>query len=116
MRPANRIAPLDVSRIRNKNGWSARNVTGCAKAVSATATPVAAAASVPSSDTSMNAREVGGARERSRHSHRAQGVFQRELGLHSKFWQCDRHLLSLQLPDPGAKAVLPHRRLNRGEC
>jgi hypothetical protein len=56
-RPRNSMPPECVSRMRKMNGWSARNTTGFPgrMAIGLIATPVAAAASVPSSVSSRNA-------------------------------------------------------------
>src|SRR6185295_3289338 len=56
-RPMNRIIPLALSRMKNRNGWSALNSTGGARAAAARAitAAVAAAASVPFSSTLTNA-------------------------------------------------------------
>ena len=56
-RPMNRIMPLALSRMKNRNGWSALNSTGGARAADARAmtAAVAAAASVPFSSTFTNA-------------------------------------------------------------
>ena len=51
--PTNKSAPLRLSRIMNTNGWSARNIGGID--TTDIPTPVAAAASVPSSFTSTKA-------------------------------------------------------------
>src|SRR5262249_47300248 len=48
-RPIKRMLPVRWSRIRNTNGVSARKVAGGGNDVAPTPTPVAAAASVPSS-------------------------------------------------------------------
>src|SRR5438309_1312654 len=54
-RPRNRMLPERLSRIKNTNGWSARKVGMIGADVRLMPTPVAAAASVPSSLTSTNA-------------------------------------------------------------
>ena len=60
-RPMKRIAPLALSRMRKRNGWSALKTIGGgggyrgAMAVAVITTAVAAAASVPLSSTSMYA-------------------------------------------------------------
>src|SRR5262249_36551710 len=66
--PLKSVSPERVSRIRKKNGRSARKtgVGSMAIDTSATDTPVAAAASVPSSATSMNALWTTRASRRSR--------------------------------------------------
>jgi hypothetical protein len=57
-RPTKRMPPVDLSRIKKMNGWSARKTMGRGRLGAVRRTmppPEAAAASVPSSFTSTNA-------------------------------------------------------------
>src|ERR1035438_8802023 len=67
-RPSNRITPLVVSRMKNAKGWSAQKMVCCCGLIAniRSFTPVAAAASVPSSDTSTKALCTTSPRNRSR--------------------------------------------------
>ena len=124
-----------VSTIRNRKGWSARKSSGSLGIMTARAaitTPVAAAASVPSSFTSTNALcktaemesfsseliPVKSARfviKRQRHAHGREGGGQRELRRQLEPRKKNLDLLPLQPVHPAGQALNAQLLLEGGE-